>query len=183
MTIAAPPGNTESVRFTDGSIIELRPLGISDGRLLSNFMSQLSPESEYKRFLSSGGGVRSQWVANLIHADQSDCLAYGAVAGNEFGSSLVAIAESIRDPGDGQRAEYALAATDPWQNLGIGTLLTRHVARIARSTGVRLWETYMLAENTRMARVMDNVGTRVSIGIDHGLAVVVHDISSPTTPV
>lgn len=62
-----------------------------------------------------------------------------AVAGNEFGSSLIAIAESIRDPGDVQRAEFALAAVDPWQSLGIGTLLTRHVARIAALRGIRFW--------------------------------------------
>lgn len=178
MTIAAPPRDKESVRFPDGSVIELRPIGIRDGRLISNFVSQLSPESEYKRFLSAGGGVRSEWIANLINADQRDCLVFGAVAGNEFGSSLVAIAESIRDPGDAQRAEFALAAMDTWQNRGIGTLLTRHVARIARSTGIRFWETYMLAENHRMGCVMNNVGTRVSFEIDHGLALVVHDITS-----
>ena len=89
--------------------------------------------------------VVSRDTSDPIQADQRDCLVHGAVAGNEFDSSLVAIAESIRDPGDGQRAEYALAALDPWQNKGIGTLLTRHVARIAPSTGIRLWETSILA--------------------------------------
>lgn len=178
MTVLAPPHNTELVRFPDGSIIELRPVGMSDGRLISNFVSQLSPESEYRRFLSSGGGVRNQWVANLINADQRDSLVFGAVAVNEFGSSLVAIAESIRDPGDRQRAEFALAAVDPWQNMGIGTLLTRHVARIARSLGIRFWDTYMMAENTQMSRVMNNVGTRVAYSIDAGLAYVVHELSS-----
>ncbi len=178
MTAFALTRKTESVRFPDGSIIELRPIGIRDGRMVSNFVSQLSPESDYKRFLSAGSGVRNEWVANRINADQVDCLVYGAVAGNEFGHSMVAIAESIRDPGDAQRAEFALAAINLWQNMGIGTLLTRHVARIARSTGIRFWETYMLAENTQMGRVMRNVGSPVSFDVEHGLAHVVHDISA-----
>jgi GNAT superfamily N-acetyltransferase len=176
MTTIAPPRDAESVRFPDDSTIELRPLGIGDGRLISSFLSQLSPESEYRRFLSAGGGVRSQWIASLIKADQHDCLVHGAVAINEFGSSLVAIAESIRDPGDPRRAEFALAAVDPWQNMGIGTLLTRHVARIARSTGVGFWETYMLAENTGMAKVMDHVGIRVEYTMHMGVASVVHEL-------
>jgi len=179
MTLAAPPREIEMVRFPDGSTIEMRPLNIRDGRIIAQFMSQFSTESEYKRFLSSRGRARSQWVANLINADQRDFLAYGAVARNEFGSSLIAIAESIRDPGDVQRAEFALAAVDPWQSLGIGTLLTRHVARIASRRGIRFWETYMLADNTRMSRVMDSVGNRVSIEIDSGVASVVHDLSVP----
>lgn len=178
MSLVAPHSDTEVVRFPDGSAIELRPLTIRDGRIIAQFISQLSGESEYRRFLSSGGRGRSQWVANLINADQRDFLAYGAVAGNEFGSSLVAIAESIRDPGDVQRAEFALAAVDPWQSLGIGTLLTRHVARIAVLRGIRHWETYMLAENIRMAHVMDKVGRRVSIEIDSGLASAVHELTA-----
>lgn len=178
MTTLAPSPSSESVRFADGSVIELRPLSTEDGGLISNFVSQLSAESEYKRFLSHDGGVHGRWVANLINADQCDTLVHGAVAGNEFGWSLVAIAESIRDPGDVQRAEYALAATDPWQNMGIGTLLTRHVARIAYSRGIRFWETYMLAENARMARVMDSVGRRVSFDVDAGLATVVHELET-----
>lgn len=62
--------------------------------------------------------------------------------------------------------------------MGIGTLLTRHVARIALSRGVRLWETYMAAHNTRMARVMDGVGSRVGFEIDLGLAHVVHELAT-----
>jgi GNAT superfamily N-acetyltransferase len=169
-TFAVKTEKTEIVRFADGSLIELRPIGISDGRLISNFVAQLSPETSYRRFLSAGRGVRNQWVAKLIHADQSDFLVYGAVATNEFGATLVAVAESIRDPEDERRAEFALAAIDPWQNMGIGTLLTRHVARIARSSGVDVWETYTMSSHPQMAKVMDYVGTRVSLEIDHGLS-------------
>lgn len=181
MNLAAPPRETEVVRFLDGSTIEMRPLGIRDGRIISQFIGQLSAESEYKRFLSSGRRVRSEWVAKLVNADQHDYLAYGAIAGNEFGSSLIAIAESIRDPGDVQRAEFALAAVDSWQSLGIGTLLTRHVTRIAVLRGIRFWETYMLAENIRMARVMDKVGRRVSFEIDSGLASAIYELQADPT--
>lgn len=180
MNLVAPPRETDVVKFLDGSTIEMRPLTTRDGRIISQFIGQLSAESEYKRFLSSGRRVRSEWVAQLVNANQRDYLAYGAVAGNEFGSSLIAIAESIRDPGDVQRAEFALAAVDPWQSLGIGTLLTRHVARIAVLRGIRFWETYMLAENIRMARVMDKVGRRVSFDIDSGLASLIHEL--PVNP-
>lgn len=177
MTTLAPSREIRKIRLLDGSVIELRPIGIGDGHLISTFLTQLSPESEYRRFLTSGGGVRSRWVAKLINADQHDCLVQGAVAVNDFGSALVAVAESIRDPGDLQRSEFALAAVDPWQNRGIGTLLTRHVARIAHSTEVRYWETYMLAENTGMSRVMDRIGTPVSRRLDQGLAHLVYELA------
>lgn len=176
MTTMTPCRDTETVRFPDGSTIDLRPLGIRDGRLISNFVDQLSPEAEYRRFLSNGSDTRSRWVANLINADQGDSLVFGAVAVNRFGSSLVAIAESISDPGDSQRAEFAQAVVDRWQNKGIGTLLTRHVARIARSKGVRHWQVYLLAENTQMARALSHVGTVVDHKTDSGLATRVYEL-------
>jgi GNAT superfamily N-acetyltransferase len=174
--LGAQVATTEVVRFADGSIIELRPIGISDRRLISNFVAQLSPETTYRRFLSVGRGVRNQWVAKLINADQCDFLVYGAVASNEFGSTLVAVAESIRHPGAHERAEFALAAIDPWQNLGIGTLLTRHVARVARSSGIAQWETYGMADHPQMGKVMEHVGTRISFEIDHGLSHALYDL-------
>jgi hypothetical protein len=90
----------------NGSFLQLRPLGRSDGRLISSFVSHLTPDSTFKRFLSQSGRARHEWVANLINADQREFLVYGAIAINQFGSSLVAMAESIRDPGDRQCAEF-----------------------------------------------------------------------------
>lgn len=167
----------ETVRFVDGSLIELRPIGISDGRLISNFVTHLSPETSYRRLLSAGRGVRSRWVAKLINADQHDFLVHGAVAINDFGPTLVAVAESVRDPAAPELAEFALAAIDPWQNLGIGTLLTRHLARVARSSGITLWETYGMAYHPQMAKVMGHVATRVRLETDHGLSHAVYDLA------
>ena len=169
---------TESVRFPDGSLIVLRPIGIRDGRLLSNFLTQLSPESEYRRFLSAGRAVRASWVAALINADQLGALVYGAFAVNRFGSSLVAVAESIRVADDPERAEFAIAAIDPWQNQGIGSLLAGFLAEVARGRGVRYWESYMLADNRSVGRVLAKLGRQVESTIEAGLSTAVYDLGS-----
>ncbi len=167
---------TNKVRFSDGSSIDLRPIGTRDGRLLSNFLTQLSPESEYRRFLSAGRAARGEWVANLINADQVTSHVHGAFAENRFGPTLVAIGESIGDPADPERAEFALAAIDPWQNMGVGTLLARHLADVARTHGVRYWETHMLADNRQIARVLGRVGRRIELLIESGLSSALYDL-------
>lgn len=180
MTDAALP--VESVRFPDGSLIVLRPIGIRDGRLLSNFLTQLSPESEYRRFLSAGRAVRARWVARLINADQVGVLVYGAFAADRFGSSLVAVAESIRVSDDPERAEFAIAAVDPWQNMGIGSLLAGFLADVARGRGVRYWESYMLAENHHVGKVLARLGRRVEMTIDSGISTAVYDLGPEPVP-
>lgn len=166
----------EKVEFPDGSRIEMRQIGIRDGRLVSQFLSHLSAESSYKRFLSLGGGGRSEWVSSLVTADQRDFLAYGAFARDRFGSGLVAVAESVRRSDLPDTAEFAIAAVDPWQGLGIGTLLAGHLARVAAGTGVRRWESYMLADNRAVARVLANVARRVDFSVDTGLATATYEL-------
>lgn len=173
---------TESVHFPDGSVIVLRPIGVRDGRLLSNFLTQLSPESEYRRFLSAGRSVRGRWVARLINADQIGSLVYGAFATNRFGSSLVAVAESVRLEGEPRRAEFAIAAIDPWQNMGIGTLLARFLAGVARDRGIRYWESHSLADNRQVARVLARLGDQVDVVTDSGVSTAVYDLAAPAIP-
>lgn len=161
-----------TLRFSDGFTIQMRPLGIHDGRLLASFASRMSTETRYRRFFTASGGVHAKWVGRLVGADQVDLLVQGAVASDGFGEALIAVAESVRlSP---TTAEFAMVADDGWHNLGVGTLLARHLAVQARSVGVEYWESYILAENLPILRVLDRVGRRVETGIDAGVTVTVH---------
>ncbi len=180
--IESPPTEAPSIstlRFPDGSRLELRPVGVRDGRLLAAIADELSEESEFRRFLAPGKRLHSRWVSRLIAADQVDVLVDGAVATNEFGSSLVAVAESIRHQDRLDRAEFALVAADAWQNMGVGTLLALHQAARAYELGVRYWEAVMLTENVVMAAVLDSVGPKVDEVVEHGLVNAVHELRPP----
>ncbi|HEX5694923.1 MAG TPA: hypothetical protein VFZ15_00965 [Acidimicrobiia bacterium] len=181
MIVSTPdhPGDVDFLRFPDGSSLELRPIGVKDGRLLAAMAVHLSGESEFRRFLAPGKSQHRKWVARLVAADQVDVLVHGAVATNAFGSVLVAVAESVRRQDRPDRAEVALVAADPWQNMGVGTLLARHLAASAFATGVRFWEAVMLAENGVMAKVLDSVGPRVTEHLESGLVTVTHELTSP----
>ena len=181
MIISTPdhPGEIDVLRFPDGSSLELRPVGVKDGRLLAAMVGHLSEDSEFRRFLAPGKSQHSQWVARLVAADQDNVLVHGAVATNAFGAVLVAVAESVRRQDRPERAEVALVAADPWQNMGVGTLLARHLAASAFATGVRFWEAVMLAENGVMAKVLDSVGPKVTEHLESGLVTVTHELTPP----
>jgi acetyltransferase len=173
------PGDVDVLRFPDGSSLELRPVGVKDGRLLAAMAGHLSGDSEFRRFLAPGKSQHSKWVGRLVAADQVDVLVHGAVATDAFGSVLVAVAESVRRRDRPEWAEVALVAADPWQNMGVGTVLARHLAASAFATGVRFWEAVMLAENGIMARVLHSVGPKVTEHLEPGLVTVVHELTPP----
>jgi acetyltransferase len=177
MTIAPVDSSTARLRFPDGSMIEMRPLRPTDGDDIAAFSRQLSPSSEFRRFLTAGGNVRREWVRRLIQADQTEFLAEGAFAINSFGTTLVAIAESVRPGPDAEIAEFALIAADQWQALGVGSQLARHLAERAKASGVRFWEAFMLSENGAMATVMYRVGPRVYGSAASGVTIAIHELS------
>lgn len=115
---------SQTVRFTDDMTIVMRPISIPDGRLLSGFLGQMSP---------ARGVVRGRWVARLINADHDEALVYGAFVNDSFGSSLVAVAESMRSQDAPGFAELTVVTTEPWRDLGIGAMLTALITEVAES--------------------------------------------------
>lgn len=115
---------TTTLKFTDDTTIVMRPISIPDGRLLSGFLGQMSP---------ARGVVRGRWVSSLINADHDDTLVYGAFVTDSFGSSLVAVAQSVRSNESPGCAELTLITTDPWRDLGVGAMLTALVTEAAES--------------------------------------------------
>jgi acetyltransferase len=86
------------------------------------------------------------------------------------------VAESIRSSECRESAEFALVAADSWQNMGVGTLLARHLAVRARDSGIRFWEAVMIAENRAMAGVMESIGPLVERRDEDGLVITVHEL-------
>lgn len=175
---------SRTIRFPDGSTVELRFLGSADGRLIAGFAAQMSTASEYRRFFSVGSRtLRTAWVERMIGADRVNHMVAGAVATNEFGVTLVAIAESVRLEVEGDTAEVAVIAADDWQHLGIGTLLTRYLAERVVDAGVRFWEAHILAENPSMSQVLDNVATPMGRHREDGLLVTRHMLEGSTASI
>jgi RimJ/RimL family protein N-acetyltransferase len=61
----------------------------------------------------------------------------------------------VVEPG---RAEIAFVVIDAYQGQGIGTLLMRHLAAIARSAGLKELIAEVLPENTAMRKVFSKFG-------------------------
>lgn len=164
------------LRFADGSSITIRPLEPTDGRLLSTFAEHLSPDSRYRRFFSTSNRLKGQWVARLVGADQEHHLVEVAIAANEAGETMVAVGESVSLPERQGAAEVALVAVDPWQDLGVGTMVAGALAARARRAGVTTWEAHMLADNAAIGRVLARVADRAEYRIDHGVSVATYTL-------
>ena len=114
----------------------------------------LSPASRRLRFMSSVDNLSRSQLAYLTEIDQESHLAWGAIVAGE----PVAVARLIRRSDESASAEIAITVVDDWQRRGIGKLMVRLLAEIARSLGVERFDFEALAENQGIVRLLGGFG-------------------------
>jgi ribosomal protein S18 acetylase RimI-like enzyme len=60
------------------------------------------------------------------------------------------------------KAEVAFVVIDPYQGQGIGSILMRHLAGLARAAGLQEFIAEVLPENISMLKVFERSGLRVT---------------------
>jgi GNAT superfamily N-acetyltransferase len=125
-----------------GRSLTLRPLTPGDRELLSRLFYRLSPLSVYRRFASPIPRPSDWCLDQLLRLDHVDREAIAAVEDGE----IVAVARYAREAG-ADAAEVAVVVADDWQHRGVGRLLLRRLARLARRRGIRMFTGTAVGEN------------------------------------
>jgi len=157
----------------DGSRVDVRPIAATDKELIRQGFARLSPESRYRRFLSSMPALDDRALAYLTELDHHDHEAL--IALDVESREGVGVARFVRDSAEPASAEVAVTVVDDWQGRGLGTALLGELADRAREEGVRRFTALVLAENRNMlgmlgelgaARVVDREQGTVELAVD-----------------
>ena len=144
--------------LTDGQVVLIRQLDAADTAAVLRLHDQLPERDRYLRFFTLGVAGLAELAARLTTVDDAHRAALGAFAGEQLMG--VAHYEILDDPAE---AELALVVSHAVQAHGVGTLLLKHLGSLARDHGVRRLVADVLAENTRMMRVLTHSGLPVSV--------------------
>jgi GNAT superfamily N-acetyltransferase len=141
-----------------GKRVWLRLLEPDDAALIRKFYWRLSPDTVYRRFLSPVVPPADRLVARLVDVDHHhrDAL----IGLDEDG--IVGIARYGVDP-SGSSYEVAVVVADEWQGKGLGRLLLRRLAHIARLRGISSFHATMLGDNSRVHALVRSVTPRAKM--------------------
>jgi GNAT superfamily N-acetyltransferase len=128
----------------DGTPVTIRCIEAADAFSLVRMFDRLSPESVYHRFFSPMPQPRR---AALLHLAGLDSELHEAMVA-EIGGEIVGVARYDARPGEDD-AEVAVIVDDAWQDLGLGTQLLHHLARVAARRGLVAFRAVVLGENRR----------------------------------
>jgi RimJ/RimL family protein N-acetyltransferase len=147
-------------RLRDGKQVEIRALRPDDGAALIAAVRRASPQAIYRRFFAPRRDFTEQEIAYFVNVDFVNHVALVAVAEEGGRATIVGGARYIAvKPG---QAEVAFVVVDQYQGQGLGTLLMRHLAALARAAGLRQLIAEVLPENASMLQVFAKSGCRVS---------------------
>jgi RimJ/RimL family protein N-acetyltransferase len=159
---------TETLR--DGRRIGVRALKPEDRDGLVAAVQKMSDTSVRRRFFGVRRYFSEEETSRFVNIDFRDHVALVAAPDTPGGPIVAGARYVMITPG---RAEVACAVTDQFQGHGLGTILIRHLAQIAKQNGVRELIAEVLPENSAMLNVFENAGYPVVLKRQSGVVHVV----------
>ncbi|MEI9924949.1 MAG: GNAT family N-acetyltransferase [Bradyrhizobium sp.] len=158
MSEAANYSAVEHLR--DGRPIEVRAIRPDDRAGMLAAAGQTSMQSLRRRFFAAKKGFSEQELAFFLNIDFENHVALVAQIDEDGSPTIVGGGRYIVvRPG---LAEIAFVVVDAYQGQGIGTILMRHLAVLARGGGLRELIAEVLPENTAMLKVFKKFGFRTA---------------------
>ncbi|MGH9085390.1 MAG: GNAT family N-acetyltransferase [Acidimicrobiales bacterium] len=146
----------------DGGAVLIRPLLHGDRFELATAYAGLSAHSRRLRFFAAADELEPEDLEYLTNIDYHDHFAFAAFAVDGPWPRGIGVGRYIRDTADPTAAEIAVTVTDAYQCRGLGTLLTRLLADVAVTNGIRTFVNYVLWENTTAIALLTEQGARVT---------------------
>lgn len=146
----------------DGLRVRLRLLQRGDDDLLSRFFWRLSSETVYRRFFSPIRLPNDTLLKKLVDVDHCDREAL--IALDDQG--IVGVARY--GTGRGGSHDVAVVVADEWQGRGLGALLIRRLAHIARLRGISSFHATMLGDNQRAQALVLGLSRQAKLRYEGG---------------
>lgn len=115
-------------RYVDG--VTIRPLRDGDTESISALFARLGARSRERRFGGAKPRLSEDELAALARVDGGHHVLVGYLDGDPLPAGIARLAR------DGSGAEIAFAVADVYQGRGIGSVLARELASVARAAGI-----------------------------------------------
>jgi acetyltransferase len=159
-TAAAGYGSVwDRVTLADGRSLRVRPVGPQDAGAEQAFVASLSPVARFRRFHFGLNELPAALLRAFVSADQQTHVAL--VAETVEDGRIVADARYVLD-GTARTGEFAIAVSDDWQGLGLGSRLMHRLLSQARRAGLARLCGDVLADNEPMLALMRRLEARLA---------------------
>lgn len=140
-----------------GEEIFFRPVKITDEPLLKEFFYSLSPQTMFRRFVSTRRDMPHERLQEFVVVNYAEEVSIQAVILKDAKEEIVGIGRFYLDENT-HTAEVAFTVKDIYHNRGIGTELLDYLIFLAKKRGLIGFVAELLTENKPMFRVLTKAG-------------------------
>jgi GNAT superfamily N-acetyltransferase len=167
-----------SETLSDGQTIQLRAIRPSDREMLREEFLKLSKATVRDRFFSVKMDLTPKELTYFTEVDFNHHVAL--VAELESGATYVpaAVGRLVRKSGQPDHCEIAITVTDAMQGHGIGKIMLNHLIDCARQLGVHHMDASVMADNTRMMKLIRRSGLPFKSQLQDGIKTISLSLSA-----
>ncbi|MBF0256125.1 MAG: GNAT family N-acetyltransferase, partial [Gammaproteobacteria bacterium] len=125
------------------------------------FVENRSAESRYFRFMQSLDKLSPLMLARFTQIDYDREMALIAIINENTPQARILGVVRYVSNSDRHSCEFALTVADEWQRKGIGRHLMQRLMFVARDRGIEVMEGEVLANNSKMLRLCQDLGFRI----------------------
>jgi acetyltransferase len=146
-------------------LVTLRPIRPEDAEIEQAFVSGLSPESRYFRFMGTMRELTPQMLVRFTQIDYACEMAFVATVQQDARETEIGVCRYVANP-DGKSCEFAVAIADGWHRRGLAHRMMKQLIEVARARGLRTMIGHILAENHGMLKLCAGLGFEFVAGAD-----------------
>lgn len=164
-TAGVYPERLETYRITKTGIpLFLRPVKISDEKIIKSFLYSLSDKSIHTRFFTKMVHMPHNLLQKYVIIDYTKEMLIFAIVERQGVEEIVGMGQYIIDA-DRHMADTSFLVGDTWQNRGIGIVLIEYLTELAKRDGLLGFSATVLAENRAMLRLFERMNFQMEIQI------------------
>jgi acyl-CoA hydrolase/GNAT superfamily N-acetyltransferase len=139
-----------------GFEMQIRPIKITDERLIREFFGGLSDKSMKMRFTGMRVGMKAKDIQHFVNIDYRKSMALIGIAEKDGNEEIVGMAQYVLNEAT-NLADFAITTSDKWQRQGIGLHLMSYLLYIAKERGIRGFTASMLIENKAVLALIEQL--------------------------
>jgi acetyltransferase len=147
--------------LADGRTVRVRPIRPEDAAIEQAFVSELSAESRYFRFMGTMRELTPSMLARFTQIDYDREMAFIVVVEEGGVEREIAVARYMTNP-DGVSCEFAVTVADRWQRHGLGRRLMQALIEHASACGLKRMISDILAANAKMIALAERLGFSIT---------------------
>lgn len=150
----------ERRNLKDDREVTIRPIRPEDEPLIFNLFDSFSKETLKKRFFSQSKELSHEDIARFTTVDYKREIRLVAELKEDDGSKIIGMGSISIDPKK-DTGEFAVVVGDPWQGLGLGSILLKSLISISRDKDLEILWGVVKSESTRILRLCRKFGFQI----------------------